>query len=172
MVVQAGRHFLVRLEQLGGEAESFTLAQLSSSLRGCLGELFGELGLGSLATTLVLKHYCAGAAIFAVRAPRKHAPSVRAAIAAVRFVNKRPVRLSVIHAAGSKRTARRAMLSRLEQTMAALEQKPTPAQLGLCEDTVLPAMPQSLLPTPVGSAMRDALGDIRRVMRDLAAADD
>jgi len=169
MVVQSTRHFLVRVEQLNEAPEPIVLASLTSAVRGSVSELFGDFGLGCVARTLQAKNYCAAAGYVLVRSPRKCAANVRAAIVSVRFVNKRAVRLSVVHAAGSQRTARRAMLTRLERALAAHERRPAGAALGLCEDGDPPAAqstPASASPT--ATSTRQA-SDIRRMIRDLTA---
>jgi RNase P/RNase MRP subunit POP5 len=169
MVVQSARHFLVRVEHLGESPEPFLVANLTAALRASVGELFGDVGLGCVGSTLVIKYYCASAGYLLVRTARKHADKVRAAIATVRYVNKRSVRLSVVHTAGSKRTASRAMLTRLERALAMHERRPGSDELGLCDGTELPAAAAA---GPGVLSGRDAAGDIRRVTRDLTNAED
>jgi len=171
MVVQSARHFLVRVEHLGENPEPLLVANLTSALRASVGELFGDVGLGCIASTLMVKYYCVPAGYVLVRAARKHAAKVRAAITTVRVVNKRPVRLSVVHAAGSKRTASRAMFARLERALAAHERRPGHAELGLCGSTELPSA-AAIGPLVASTSGRDAAGDIRRVIRDLTNAED
>jgi RNase P/RNase MRP subunit POP5 len=169
MVVQSARHFLVRVEHLGEDPAPFLVANLTSALRASVCELFGDVGIGCIGSTLVVKHYCAPAGYVLVRTARKHAGKMHAAIISVRYVNKRPARLSVVHTAGSRRTASRAMLARLERSLAAHGRRPEPAELGLCSGTEPPAAAAT---GPSVAPGRDPAGDIRRVIRDLTNAED
>jgi len=157
MVVSAERHLLVRVERLGEDVERLTASQLSTALRASYGALFGDAGLGCV-SGLAARHYCAPAGFALVRVPRRHAAQARAAATAVQFIRKRPVRLSVIHMAGSQRTARRALVRRLEQQLAALAPPRPRAALGLCEGA-------AVRPPAVDAAATAA--EIRRSIREL-----
>mmetsp|Transcript_44039 Transcript_44039/g.73134 ORF Transcript_44039/g.73134 Transcript_44039/m.73134 type:complete len:162 (-) Transcript_44039:237-722(-) len=124
MVVVAERHLLVNIEVLAESLEPMQLSALYSSLRDSILENFGDFGLGCIQPSLQVKHHCPAASCFVVRVVRKHASMVRGAITLVRFVRKLPVRLSVVHTAGSPRTARRAMLAWLERHLAGASSPP------------------------------------------------
>lgn len=168
--MQSTRHLLVRVELLCEGSDPPVLSALQSAVRASITELWGDVGVGSTMSTLQAKHYCAAAGYALVRTARRHAPKVRAALTAVRFVNKRPVRLTVVHAAGSQRTARRAMLRLLERSLAARARRPTHAALGLCDDAADSSREPARL-QPAASAAARELSEIRRVVRALSGED-
>ena len=69
--------------------------------------------------TCAVKHYCPATRLFLVRVARRHADMVRASLTLIMFVQKQRARMSTVGVAGSARTARRALIERLEAGAAA-----------------------------------------------------
>lgn len=115
MVVHAERVLIVQLDSLGAAVDGVSGSTLLAAIRESVRHLFGDFGVGSVQSSLQVKHFCASAGFFLVRVARRHASTVRAAVCSVRFIQQRPVRMTAIHTAGSLRTARRTMIVMLEK---------------------------------------------------------
>lgn len=77
------------------------------------------------------RYYSPHTHLCCVRVPREHVRMVNAAVTLVRFVQRHCATLSVVQTCGSSRTARRAVLKRIEECEARLGPDEKAARLEL-----------------------------------------
>ena len=99
------RYYVIRVD-VGSDADlaaSLSASDIFSSLRASVQEVFGDAGWGRVASTLVVSAYWPARGRAVVRGPAHADVDVRAALALVRSVRKRPAALRVETASGSAR---------------------------------------------------------------------
>ena len=101
--------FLIAQVDFAGDAAASagcSTVDLFSAIRTSLVEVFGDAGWAAAAGALAVKFYSPTTRLVLIRAPAACILNVRAAVALVRAVCKRPAALHVLQVAGSVRTLR------------------------------------------------------------------
>jgi RNase P/RNase MRP subunit POP5 len=93
----------------GGAAAGITSSDIFASVRGMIADTHGDVGIGNTVAMLAVKFFDPRTRLCIVRGPSLWASQVRSALVSVKKIKNREARLSILHVAGSVRTASRAV---------------------------------------------------------------
>ncbi|KAG8471154.1 hypothetical protein KFE25_009575 [Diacronema lutheri] len=119
MVHHKNRFFTLRAELGDGRAMPSSAQTVIAQIRSSVLDLHGDYGAGCTMPSLSVRFFDPSSSICAIRVDREFAEMVRTSIALVTQLDKREVRLRVLHMAGNMRSCKAVVRRQLDRHLRA-----------------------------------------------------